>query len=104
MDVTGVLVFTGEAFIQILEGPDEAVTALLESISRDHRHSDVEVMTTKLTHERLFSKWSMGFVKPFENGEGLPIGNSYHEIYESLQNNPDSEDVLINACLNILRN
>ncbi|SAI69589.1 signaling protein [Bordetella ansorpii] len=41
MHVTGILLFDGRHFVQLLEGPDEAPRRLYESIRRDARHDNV---------------------------------------------------------------
>ena len=40
-DVTGILLFNGTHFFQLLEGPVENVTAIYEQICRDPRHHNV---------------------------------------------------------------
>ena len=41
LQVTGVLLFNGDQFLQVLEGPAEGVNAIFNRISRDSRHSDI---------------------------------------------------------------
>lgn len=40
-DITGMLVFDGQYFMQVLEGPRQKVTALYELIQTDPRHEEV---------------------------------------------------------------
>lgn len=67
--ITGMLVYRDLDFIQILEGPDAAVRALLERISRDPRHTDVRVLLEEQTTERKYAAWSMGY-EPTTPGDG----------------------------------
>lgn len=67
--ITGMLVYTDPDFIQILEGPDAAVRALLERIGRDPRHTDVRVLLDEQATERKYSTWSMGY-EPTTPGDG----------------------------------
>jgi hypothetical protein len=61
-DITGALLFTGVNFVQILEGPEHAVLALMEGIKRDERHEQVEVVETISEATRMFEGWSMAYV------------------------------------------
>lgn len=60
--VSGVLLFNSGAFLQVLEGPMEAVEATFERIQRDRRHADVIVLEAKPVEERRFADWAMAFV------------------------------------------
>lgn len=60
--VTGVLCFSGEIFIQVLEGGRMAVNALYNRIARDGRHTDVVLLSYEEISERRFAGWSMGQV------------------------------------------
>jgi len=60
LDVTGVLFASGGLFVQVLEGPEEAVSQLFDAISADSRHRDVlQLDLEEEVHERLFPEWSM---------------------------------------------
>jgi len=67
--ITGMLVYSEPDFIQILEGPDAAVRALLERIGRDPRHTDVRVLLDEQVTERKYATWSMGY-EPTVPGDG----------------------------------
>ncbi|MEI2269619.1 BLUF domain-containing protein [Microbacterium sp. No. 7] len=67
--ITGMLVYSEPDFIQILEGPDAAVRALLERIGRDPRHTDVRVLLDEQVPERKYATWSMGY-EPTVPGDG----------------------------------
>lgn len=60
-DITGALLFTGVNFAQFLEGPEGAVTDLMNSIRRDARHRAVWVVLQKRARERRFGNWSMAY-------------------------------------------
>lgn len=60
LGITGVLFTSGGLFVQVLEGPQEAVESLFASIEADPRHRDVIVLETEHeVTERLFPEWSM---------------------------------------------
>jgi hypothetical protein len=62
--VTGVLCFCLNAgvFMQVLEGGRSQVSRLYNTIARDSRHADVELLSYEEIGERSFSGWAMGQV------------------------------------------
>jgi hypothetical protein len=44
-----------------LEGPDEAVKTIFNSIEQDARHSSLKVIAKNEIQEREFDNWSMAF-------------------------------------------
>jgi hypothetical protein len=61
-DITGLLLLTGERFLQVLEGPPPAVNALYLKIARDERHHDLALLDFAMVGERLFPAWAMHVV------------------------------------------
>lgn len=59
--ITGMLLFCGDNFLQVLEGDAAAVDATFERIGRDRRHRKVDVLLRQPAAARLFGEWSMGF-------------------------------------------
>jgi hypothetical protein len=57
--VTGCLICRGDLYLQLLEGPDEAVARLYDSILEDDRHLDVTRRLHRPTETRLFDGWAM---------------------------------------------
>ena len=57
--ITGLLVFDGTRFLQILEGGGEAIDNLVERLRRDPRHSALEIRDERPVGERSFPGWSM---------------------------------------------
>jgi len=60
-EVTGLLLHVDQGFLQVLEGPREAVLAIFAHIEQDLRHTGLRVLAQQETQERLFTDWSMGF-------------------------------------------
>jgi Sensors of blue-light using FAD len=60
--VTGVLCFSGDIYLQVLEGGRGAVNALYHRIATDPRHTDVMLLAYDEIDERRFASWSMGQV------------------------------------------
>ena len=60
-DITGLLMFDDGHFLQVVEGPDEAVGQLLVRLKNDTRHGQFQIHQDSLTDDRLFPDWRMGF-------------------------------------------
>ena len=59
-NLTGVLHYNGDHFIQVLEGGRAEISAIYHRIARDNRHTNIILMTCHDVRERLFPHWSMG--------------------------------------------
>lgn len=60
--VTGILCYSGQMFMQVLEGNRSEVSRLFNKIASDPRHLDVEILLFEDIMERRFSSWTMGQV------------------------------------------
>jgi len=61
-NVTGMLLYNGmNIFIQALEGDQEVVESLFDTIKQDRRHHDVLCLEKREIQHRDFPDWSMGF-------------------------------------------
>lgn len=60
--VSGVLIFDGAVFCQVLEGEQSVVTELLSKIESDPRHANFKVFHRADIEERVFSDWSMAYL------------------------------------------
>jgi hypothetical protein len=70
LDVTGALLFSGDAFAQVLEGPREVIDALYANICKDRRHSHIVLLDQSDMPARDFSNWSMAYSGP-QHGAAL---------------------------------
>ncbi|MGI9175013.1 MAG: BLUF domain-containing protein [Rhodothermales bacterium] len=61
LSVTGLLLYKDGNFMQLLEGPEEAVDAVIARIGEDPRHRNVIPLIRRPVEERLFPTWAMGF-------------------------------------------
>jgi len=61
--ITGLLVFNGTHFLQIIEGAKNAIDDLVERLRRDPRHSGFEVRDQHSIDARSFPDWSMELVR-----------------------------------------
>jgi hypothetical protein len=62
LGITGVLCYTDELFIQVLEGGRDEVCELYNTIVRDDRHQNVRILSFEEIRERRFGNWTMGQV------------------------------------------
>lgn len=59
LGVTGALLYSGGYFCQVLEGPEEVIEELFETIQMDDRHGDVTVLHFEPIETRGFGDWAM---------------------------------------------
>lgn len=58
-DLSGLLLFDGKRFLQVLEGPESAVAAAFARIQADPRHIAVVVLRDRQVDHRSFGGWAM---------------------------------------------
>jgi len=68
--VTGLLVSGGNRFLQVLEGPTEAVCNTYMRIEQDKRHFATVVLTSRSVSARAFGDWSMAFKQGSRASDG----------------------------------
>jgi hypothetical protein len=61
-EVTGLLCFNNNFFLQCIEGSRQAVNDTYHNILNDERHSDIIMLNYTEIIEREFDKWSMGYM------------------------------------------
>ncbi|EXJ16273.1 BLUF domain-containing protein [Imhoffiella purpurea] len=97
--ITGMLILSGDQFLQVLEGPSDAVNRLYARIIVDSRHEDLRLISYEQISERHFKDWDMSLVDlydlpkpardllarkyPSRNGI-VPIPERVHEAYALL--------------------
>ncbi len=59
--ITGLLLYSDGCFVQVLEGPEDAVRALYAKIQQDPRHTQVLTVREGPGPHRYFADWSMDF-------------------------------------------
>lgn len=57
--ITGLLLFNGRNFLQLLEGEESEVAALMQTITADSRHSGVSVLDRRSITARACPDWAM---------------------------------------------
>ena len=61
--ITGLLLFDGSRFLQIVEGGEAAIDNLVERLRKDRRHSAFEVRDERVVEERSFADWAMELLR-----------------------------------------
>lgn len=61
-EITGVLLYTSNRFVQFLEGTYDSIKKLYDKIRQDDRHRNVMLISLKknASDERVFPGWAMG--------------------------------------------
>src|SRR5438477_5611080 len=72
LGISGMLLYKGGNFMQVLEGPEEAVRNLFSRIQRDRRHRGVFKLLEERIADRQFSNFTMGFTNLDRVGEEVP--------------------------------
>lgn len=73
--VTGILLFDGTYFLQVLEGPDSAVQAAYDRIAHDPRHGQVVKLMQDYAPSRRFPLWGMRLIDVREQPDGFSMAN-----------------------------
>jgi hypothetical protein len=70
-ELTGMLLYIGGSFLQVLEGQPEMVDAVFSTILRDKRHTQLTLIARESILERAFEGWTMMHktLDPIEAGE-----------------------------------
>lgn len=61
LGLTGMLLYRGGNFLQVLEGTEEAVKERFDVIMKDPRHHHVTMLLKRPVDKRQFEEWQMGF-------------------------------------------
>ncbi|THG30052.1 BLUF domain-containing protein [Naasia lichenicola] len=86
--LTGMLLYREGRFLQVLEGPPEAVESRLAIIRSDDRHQSMRIMFEEKLDERQFAGWAMGFpADSIDDPSGIP---GYLSTFDNLASDPDS--------------
>ncbi|MER2493577.1 BLUF domain-containing protein [Catenovulum sediminis] len=61
--ITGLLLYGDNTFFQFLEGDYRTIESLYDKITQDERHYRATRIGQWCVNSRIFSQWSMGFIK-----------------------------------------
>ncbi|MBY5934668.1 BLUF domain-containing protein [Tateyamaria omphalii] len=97
MNLTGMLHYNGDHFLQVIEGGRVEVSALYHRISRDPRHSNIILLSCTDARERIFPTWSMGL----HQGMDDRAQSIYLRYFSTDEINP--ETVNVDSLLDVLQ-
>jgi hypothetical protein len=81
--ITGVLCQGQGLFIQVLEGERSTVNRLYNTIIKDKRHQDVELVAIDEIQERKFPNWSMAHVIISESDPIIQLKHPEFDPFEA---------------------
>lgn len=74
--ITGLLIFNGSRFLQMIEGGEGAIDDLVARLRSDPRHSAFEIRDVRRVERRAFPDWSM---------ELVTVSARYLEAHQSIE-------------------
>jgi hypothetical protein len=86
--VTGLILYQDEQFYQWLEGPAESVDRIMRAISKDPRHTDVEVLDRHAGPRRVFGGSTMRLAAP-------DCAPTMADILDGLRHHPEDAAALL---------
>ena len=93
-EITGILFFHNQRFLQVIEGPKENLLTLLEKLKKDSRHHNLEILIDEPIPKRSFGKWNMdSFNLDAQENFNLEHLKEIRDLYKS--NFTMNSDVLV---------
>lgn len=101
--ITGMLLFDGKHFMQVLEGQEKKVLTLFELIKADPRHKNIEALIQNPIEKRNFGDWAMGLITCDEKTKLQTVTElrgkrkkplSYQLLYAFAHNEIEIDDML----------
>lgn len=86
MNVTGILHYNGNYFLQVLEGGRAEVSSIYHRIASDPRHVNIILISCMDVRERIFPTWSMGL----HEGMDAETRNIFLRYFPSNTVNPEA--------------
>jgi hypothetical protein len=85
--ITGQLIYEDQRFFQWIEGPGDQLQGLWESIKRDPRHTDIEVLGNQQIPARFFGDWNLLLATKFEGPQNAKSTVQSDELLPDLIKN-----------------
>ena len=79
LGITGMLVHEFNRFIQLLEGPLDAIDTLMVAIIADNRHGDIRIFLQQSAEERSLSRWII-----WSDFERMTMNSGEREVREEI--------------------
>jgi AraC-like DNA-binding protein len=104
LNVTGCLIVYKKSFFQILEGPKNNVLEIYESIKKDKRHKNVQLIWKGSKINRLFEDWAMALISEKGNLNVKLNGELRFINIKELLNNQEEETIAMEILWRRVRN
>ncbi|MDC6351192.1 BLUF domain-containing protein [Zeaxanthinibacter sp. PT1] len=89
--ITGCLLYHNGEFIQYLEGPQLQVLNLYDKITKDPRHTKIQLLSYGATEHREFDQWDMAFENVYgENAQLYYVRLALQNFYLNPKPNYDT--------------
>mgnify|MGYP001813916872 CR=1 FL=1 len=89
--ITGVLLYTGNNFMQYIEGPKDNLDIVYKIIEEDDQHTGLVLVSRETTESRQFGDWSMAYqTTDVEGYVGSPSERKLIEMILELPNHNSS--------------
>ena len=72
-DVSGVLLYTGMHFLEILEGEESVLNEMWSRLENDHRHASLVRIGDEACEERRFVGWKMAYADDLDIGSQVEM-------------------------------
>ena len=99
--LTGMLITRQDRFLQVLEGPEPQVEALMTKISGDSGHHDVRILLKETIEQRQFPEWTMSFKQLSSADEETVPG--YRATFDDLADENDDVNGTTAAVRELIR-
>jgi hypothetical protein len=99
--ISGILLFEGRSFLQVLEGERAPIDALLETIRADARHDRTTLLLREPIEQRSFADWTMGYTR-VALGE-LRDGTGLNDFFSDDQSFSDLDGERVRRVLELFR-
>ena len=80
-NLTGMLLYNGTYFLQVLEGDTKDIESLMKNLQKDHRHSKIVVLGEKEIVQRDFKQWNMGCVNGAQELKEVMLNESNQSTF-----------------------
>ena len=105
--ITGVLVCVAGCFMQVIEGPKQAIDELMGRLSKDKRHHQITVVVDEGITQRAFAEWNMGCfsideMRSHAHNNWMNITDKVHTLYTDAGGGRDALGSLIQTLPGLL--
>lgn len=79
--LTGILLYRGGQFVQLLEGDKYNVYYTLKRIRDDRRHNEFTILRDQVVDRRLFERWAMA--SKIDNEQDNELNQSFNDLIQT---------------------